>query len=305
MQKLDFNRAAIWILHPDQSICKKIRAVLQAHNARPVEFFKTRDLYNAFDMDTPMGLIASVNPPMTEVLKLITKLRGNHVGTNPFLPVMALTEEAETDHLTSIINSGANIIAPGPLEKDGVFDNLVRLTQDDREYVAIEQYVGPRRLVQKHLEPLPSYGAAICAPNVLQSLVTGQPLSRSDIADSAERLIKERIKGAAFHTLSRLEKALKDQKNNSKHVASTIQELCASALSTIPMAEQPTAKQTFELTNNLATHVAAHGLAAPDRLLYMNLFEALALIVHNTPISPTDMSDLDLRVKNRLDELRS
>ncbi len=118
----------------------------------------------------PNLLICEADLADREFSKFLHGIRHQVVGTNPFLPVMALSYNPPPELVKNIIGSGVDDLVPKPVSADRLIDRIKLLIEARKPFVVTTDYVSPdRRKTSDHEDTIPR----VEVPNPLRAKAIG------------------------------------------------------------------------------------------------------------------------------------
>lgn len=106
-----------------------------------------------------------------DVCDLVHEVRHGECGSDPFLPVVALTWEPTPDVVQKVVNSGADSLLILPISGEKLGKGLGTLIRARKPFVVTTDYVGPDR---RHGSRESAYQATLIpVPNPLKAKATG------------------------------------------------------------------------------------------------------------------------------------
>lgn len=105
-------------------------------------FIKLHDL---IDQDAIDLLVTASELESNEVGFLISEMRNQRLGTNPFMVVITLLASAEPDYVKRVIDSGADDLLLTPVSADQLILRIEKLVRGRKPFVVTHDYTGPDR----------------------------------------------------------------------------------------------------------------------------------------------------------------
>lgn len=166
-----FDNVDLMLVDPDVNVRDSLRSVLHHNGFRKLSASASwSDIRSRLDNSPPDLLITEVDLSDGDVCALIRELRHQDVGTNPFLPIIALTREPTPDMVKRVINSGADFLLGKPVSADQLTSRIRLLVESRKPFVVTSNYVGPdRRRSNDRASNVP----LVEVPNVLKARMTG------------------------------------------------------------------------------------------------------------------------------------
>ena len=156
-------------------------------------FIKLHDLIEQDAIDL---LITASELEDNDTGYLISEMRNQRLGPNPFAVVITLLANAEPDYVKRVIDSGADDLLLTPVQPDQLIMRIEKLTRGRKPFVVTHDYTGPdrrtkARAFETHSAPM------LEVPNPLRfraeaSSLDGTRLNRM-VAESATTLNRIKI----------------------------------------------------------------------------------------------------------------
>ncbi len=123
-----------------------LRAALYSIGFRTItdtaSFVKLHDL---IEQDTIDLLIVSSELENNDSGFLISEMRNQRLGSNPFLVVITLLASADPDYVKRVIDSGADDLLLTPVAPDQLIMRIEKLARARKPFVVTHDYTGPDR----------------------------------------------------------------------------------------------------------------------------------------------------------------
>lgn len=185
---------------PEAQLRHAIRAALQREGYDNVfDFDRMATLRDAVLKGDPDLILIDAEMDTGEADGIITDLRNNKFGRNPFVPVIVTIWEPTREQVKRVASSGTDDMLVKPVSPAQVFDRIKSLVNNRKPFVVTSDYIGPdRRKDPERGSEIPT----IEVPNTLRSKVKGEPVDKSAIESAikeAQRDINDqRLKRNAF-----------------------------------------------------------------------------------------------------------
>ena len=166
-----FDNVELMLVDPDVNVRDSLRSVLHHNGFRKLTAASSWfDIRNRLDGTPPDLLITEVDLLDGDVCALIRELRHKDVGTDPFLPIIALTREPTAESVKRVINSGADFLLGKPVSADQLTSRIRLLVDSRKPFVVTSNYIGPdRRKSTDRASNVP----LVEVPNVLKARIAG------------------------------------------------------------------------------------------------------------------------------------
>ncbi|WP_298727021.1 response regulator [uncultured Ferrovibrio sp.] len=185
---------------PNQGMRGLYRTAMRSEGFENLHGFDTLEGFTRLVAQVQPDLIfMNVAMPGGDAVAITRAIRHGEIGTNPFVPIILTTWEAESGMVRRIIDSGADDLLVKPLSTQSITDRIQALAEKRKPFVVTADYIGPDRRAGKRSE---SDGPLIVVPNRLHAKLNGLAINdeafRQDIAAMQAQVNRLRLKAAAF-----------------------------------------------------------------------------------------------------------
>ena len=197
MENLKLDGIDVLLVDPDNDSRQSLRNILYDIGFRNLRLGRRlTELRDALVVSMPDFLISETKLPDGDFCELIQAIRHHEIGTNPFLPVIALTGDPSSDMVKKVIAYGADSVLAKPYSEAQVLEHIGILIRERNRFVVTSDYVGPdRRKEAKRKSDFPM----LEVPNSLKVKATGQ----KEEMDAVQRAIDEAIVDVNLRKLER------------------------------------------------------------------------------------------------------
>jgi len=197
MEKLKLDDVDVLLVDPDHETRESICDILHDTGFRKLRLGKRlTELRDALVISMPDLLIVETGLPDGGFCEVVQAIRHHEIGTNPFLPVIALTGDPNPDMVKKANECGADALLTKPVSAAQVLELVGILVRERKPFVVTSDYVGPdRRKEAKRKSDVPT----LEVPNSLKVKATGQ----KDEIDAVQGAIDEAIADVNLRKLER------------------------------------------------------------------------------------------------------
>ncbi len=117
-------------------------------------------------------VLADTGVDSDNVNDIISQLRHNVIGKNPFVTVIITLWDAETENVHAAINSGADDLLMRPTSTNIISDRLTSLVKFRKPFIVTSDYIGPERRTGQRADTGIS---SMVVPNSLRAKVENNP----------------------------------------------------------------------------------------------------------------------------------
>lgn len=141
-----FENVRLVIADPNPLVRTGLKGALFSIGFRAISetasFVKLHDLIEQDSIDL---LITSSALEDNDTGFLISEMRNQRLGGNPFMVVITLLTSAEPDYVKKVIDSGADDLLLMPVQPDQMILRIEKLTRARKPFVVTHDYTGPDR----------------------------------------------------------------------------------------------------------------------------------------------------------------
>ena len=102
--------------------------------------------------------------------EVLSNIRQNEIGCNPFLGVIGVTWSSAVEDIDKVMNCGVDYLVSAPLSPQQIMDRIRALAKDRVPFVATSGYVGPER---RGPDRRPTDTQLVKVPNTLKAKLSG------------------------------------------------------------------------------------------------------------------------------------
>lgn len=182
----------------DRQLCEGLRVALVAEGYKDIHtvgrLAAVRDIIGQSIVDL---LVLDVDLSDGDAVSLVGDIRRGKIGRNPFVSVIFVTRESDTEVIRRAVDSGVDLILIKPLSAARLFERIDQLIADRKPFVVTGDYVGPDR------RGLPSEPDSLYeVPNTLKDKMKSRRVDRAALSGQIEstmhRLNGRRLEQAAL-----------------------------------------------------------------------------------------------------------
>ena len=192
MAEPGFGDIAVVLGDPKLGTRRMLRAAMTASGYRDIrECPNVQEIENNLISNTPPDLvIADTEMPGGDIFGVIANLRRGGIGSNPFVPVIMLTWDANADIIRKAAGCGVDDILVAPVAPTNLFSRIKTLVARRKPFVVTSDYIGPDRR-QDAARGGPGGIPLINVPNTLRSKAIGEPVSDADLKATVGQVMTE------------------------------------------------------------------------------------------------------------------
>jgi DNA-binding response OmpR family regulator len=185
---------------PEANLRHALRAALAREGYSGIDDFdRLPSLREALDKGDVDLVVMDSEMDSGEADRIITDLRHNKLGKNPFVPVIVTIWNPTQEQVRRVASSGTDDMLVKPLSPSQVFERIKALINQRKPFVVTSDYIGPdRRKDAGRGSEIPT----IEVPNTLRAKVRGEKINRealdSMIKGAQEEINDQRLKRNAF-----------------------------------------------------------------------------------------------------------
>ncbi|MBL6945846.1 MAG: response regulator [Rhodospirillales bacterium] len=187
MSGFKFSTVDVLLVEHDTVARESLRMILRNEGFRQIRIgVSLSDIENCLKHKALDLIITGVDFPGGSVCSIVSAMRNHEIGDNPFLPVIAITENPSSQLVREVIDSGADDLLIRPLSTTALVERIDTLVDARKPFVVTSDYIGPDR---RKTADRPSNVPLVDVPNTMAAKVNGEPIPEID--DLIEETITE------------------------------------------------------------------------------------------------------------------
>jgi DNA-binding response OmpR family regulator len=192
MAERDLGDIAVVLGDPKSGTRRLMRGAMTASGYRDIrECPNVQEIENNLISSAPPDLIITdTEMPGGDIFSVIDKLRRGVIGSNPFVPVIMLTWDANADIIRKAAGCGADDILVAPISPSDLFGRIKTLVARRKPFVVTSDYIGPDRRQDAGRDG-PGGIPLIEVPNTLRSKAMGESVSDADLKTAVGQVMTE------------------------------------------------------------------------------------------------------------------
>lgn len=181
----------------DPHLCEGLRVAMAAEGYKDIHTIRRLSAVRELIAERMVDLLVlDVDLPDGDTVALVRDIRRGNAGRNPFVSIIFVTRESDTDVIRRAVNSGVDLILIKPLSAGRLFTRIERLVADRKPFVVTGDYVGPDRrnrpLTIQQLDDVPNLLYDV--PNTLKDKIEGKKVSPAALSGKIEATM-QRVNG--------------------------------------------------------------------------------------------------------------
>ena len=157
---------------------KDNHAIIQQHfnilGMRDVRMTNTfEEARHGIAQDKADVILCNVNGERSRVQSLMSGIRQQEIGKNPFLVMISIVQPMDKSALEETIDSGPDDLLRSPFRRDVFLDRVQGIGEKRKKFVATAGFIGPTR--RTSARPGQRGSPEFDVPNPVQSIGTGVP----------------------------------------------------------------------------------------------------------------------------------
>ena len=176
MAKHRFDDIELLVIDPTPGSRDSVRSILHNQGFRKMQLGGSLEEMRAYLLEnTPDLLISEIELGDGNACSVIAAVRHRKIGTNPFLPVIALTWEPTPDLVRGAVNAGVDDLITKPISTVQIVNRINALITARKPFVVTSDYIGPDRRGKEAERGTPIPRVEV--PNVLRAKATGEKIA--------------------------------------------------------------------------------------------------------------------------------
>ena len=146
-EKLKFDGVQVVLADPRAQLRGTLKVALAHSGIENIEHTGSIErVVEAVDQGIgPDILICDMGLDDGKACEILSNIRKNEIGRNPFLGVIGVTWSSTAHNINHVMNSGVDYLISAPLSPQQILDRIKALAKERAPFVATSAYVGPER----------------------------------------------------------------------------------------------------------------------------------------------------------------
>lgn len=141
-----FVNVSIALWEPNEEIRKIIVATMRESNFLGLSVCHSLvELSDTLAEGTLDVIILAVDKELEHICRIVRAIRGNEIGNNPFLILMALVTAPDPALIRKVLGSGFDDVLVKPLSANTLIERMTRFATARKPFVITSDYIGPDR----------------------------------------------------------------------------------------------------------------------------------------------------------------
>ena len=182
LMKMTFENVALILCDPKHDHRRTLRTSLVAEGFRSIkDVSELAVLRDIADKTVPDLIVVDLDMPDGDATDLVSDIRNGHVGMNPFIPIIAVTWDANMDSVRRAVDAGVDDLLAAPISVKALLGRIDVLIRKRKPFVVTSDYIGPdRRRTDRsgrHAGDIPLFDV----PNTLRDRAAGRSIDMREL----------------------------------------------------------------------------------------------------------------------------
>lgn len=178
----------IYLGDPNNYVLQPLRnALVNEGFKNSHDFISYESLLEAIERFPPDLIVVDTEMPGGDACELVSDMRHNKLGTNPFVPVILTTWQPTQEIVGRVANSGADDLLIKPISPGKLMERMATLVRRRKPFSVTSDYVGPDRRDDAGREETPI--PLIEVPNTLSTKAKGDVLDYDTLQEEIDEAL--------------------------------------------------------------------------------------------------------------------
>ena len=180
ISKKAFEHISFLLCDPKHEHRRTLRTALVAEGFRSIKDMSELDvLRDTVAKGLPDLIVLDLDMPDGDASQLIGDIRQGNLGVNPFIPIIAVTWDANMDRVNAAVNAGVDDLLAAPISVASLLGRIEVLIRNRKAFVVTSDYIGPDR--RKGERERDSTTPLFHVPNTLREKVAGRRIDMTEL----------------------------------------------------------------------------------------------------------------------------
>lgn len=181
MGKKAFEQVNFLLCDPKHEHRRTLRTSLVAEGFRGIkdvsEVHVVRDIVSK---GLPDLIVLDLDMPDGDASQIIADIRQGGLGMNPFIPIIAVTWDANMERVNAAVNAGVDDLLAAPISVAALLGRIDVLIKNRKPFVVTSDYIGPDRRRQER-DPREDKIPLFHVPNTLREKAAGRRIDVTEL----------------------------------------------------------------------------------------------------------------------------
>ncbi|PCI38818.1 MAG: hypothetical protein COB46_10475 [Rhodospirillaceae bacterium] len=146
MDRFSLDKIEVLVIEPERSVRTLIVQTLKNAGVRNIkEGSGLKDIMHFFQISMPDMIISDINLPDGNFNTFVYKLRHHDIGSNPFLPILALVDAPTANDIRAVVQAGADDLITKPISATQLMQRIKTMIISRKPFMVTSAYIGPDR----------------------------------------------------------------------------------------------------------------------------------------------------------------
>ncbi len=191
IMKKVFEHVGLILCDPKHDHRRTLRTALVGEGFRRIkdvsELVVLRDMT---DKTVPDLIVLDLDMPDGSASNFVTEVRNGTIGLNPFIPIIAVTWDANMDSVKAAVNAGVDDLLAAPISVNALLGRIDVLIKNRKPFVVTSDYIGPDRRRGGRNDPA-SDVPYFDVPNTLREKAAGRRVDITELQEAINSVMYE------------------------------------------------------------------------------------------------------------------
>lgn len=191
IMKKVFEHVALILCDPKHDHRRTLRTSLVAEGFRSIkDVSELAILTDITEKTVPDLIVIDLDMPDGNASEFINNVRTGALGMNPFIPIIAVTWDANMDSVKPAVDAGVDDLLAAPLSVKALMARIEALVRNRKPFVVTSDYIGPdrRRMGrQRDVSEIPLFHV----PNTLREKAAGRHVDMTELQKAINSVMFE------------------------------------------------------------------------------------------------------------------
>lgn len=180
IMKKAFEHVGLILCDPKHDHRRTLRTALVGEGFRGIkDVSELAVLRDMTDKTVPDLIVIDLDMPDGDAAAFVSEVRNGNLGLNPFIPIIAVTWDANMDSVKAAVDAGVDDLLAAPISVNALLGRIDVLIKNRKPFVVTSDYIGPDRRRNDRTDR-PSDIPFFNVPNTLREKAAGR---RVDITE--------------------------------------------------------------------------------------------------------------------------
>ena len=192
IMKKAFENVGLILCDPKHEHQRTLRTALVAEGFRSIKDVSELEVIRDItEKSVPDLIVIDLDMPDGSTGEFVRDVRNGNLGINPFIPIIAVTWDANMDVVKEAVDAGVDDLLAAPISVKAILGRIDILITNRKPFVVTSDYIGPDRRKRGRSEDFSGDVPLFHVPNTLRDKAAGRRVDITELQKAINSVLFE------------------------------------------------------------------------------------------------------------------